>query len=297
MWGPFSGSPGSGYVVAAVFFGILAIVLLCLVGCAARPGSDDQDTPNTVKAALWVVLPIVMYALVTAFVLYSPDTDPAAGGAVGGDKERVQLWAVISVAFAVLATWMLLRRRSRHVTADVSLAQVMSTKTSAASTVLLLWTFVVVYGIALIAGWHLVNNTSDFVCRPAIEEVKNKEEEVTTEKDDGVLKYCFQQDSWYQYLLLLGVPGAAAALSKQRQTDPDDRQSAVPPPPPPDTSAENTDAVAEVQYFIFNAIAMVFVLTSLVTGDGKLPEIPSVLLALTGASALVYTVEKRVSPT
>lgn len=51
--------------------------------------------------------------------------------------------------------------------------------------------------------------------------------------------------------------------------------------------------MSEAQYLLFSAIAMAFVAFSLLQPLHRLPQIPDLLLALTGASALAYTLEKR----
>lgn len=60
----------------------------------------------------------------------------------------------------------------------------------------------------------------------------------------------------------------------------------------PGDPTSTTAAISDIQYFVFNVFAMLFVLSSLIP-YGRLPEIPELLLALTGASALVYTVNRH----
>ena len=86
------------------------------------------------------------------------------------------------------------------------------------------------------------------------------------------------------FLLLLGIPGAAAALTRAEQP-----AEALSP------STEATDKVNEVQYFVFNALAMVVVVGGLMS-TGVLSGVPDTLLGLTGASALTYTLGKRLPP-
>lgn len=246
-------SPGNINVLAAFLF-VLSVCCFALIAYGLNP--DEESTGAWLQPLLWAAVPVILYLILWWLIL-------GPGTAVTDEVQRearAQLFAVVSVAFTVVVTGLLFRRSRKNADAPVSLVNVMSTNTSAAPTVLLLWTLVVVYGVALIAGYRLLAGGS-FDCGD---------------------KFCADPTNWYEYLILLGVPGAAAALSKKQADG----------PPAVDPSTQNTNAVAEVQYFVFNAIAMVFVMASLLN-DGELPAIPPVILALTGASALVYTIDKR----
>ncbi|CCH79177.1 hypothetical protein BN12_4040009 [Nostocoides japonicum T1-X7] len=61
------------------------------------------------------------------------------------------------------------------------------------------------------------------------------------------------------------------------------------------TSTRSTNEITEVQYFVFNVIAMLIVLGGL-WRDGRLGEVPDALLGLTSVSALTFVLVKRVPP-
>ena len=176
-------------------------------------------------------------------------------------EARAQVFALLSVGFALVAAALLLKAKSAP-GAPVSLSDVLSNRTSPSSTVLLLWTLIVVYAIAVAGGYHLQENTGSFLC-------------VGTNP-----VYCIPKDVWAEYLILLGVPGAAAALAKSSNQSSGDQ------------SSRSTNAMSETQYFIFNVLAMAIVLSQLID-RGRLPELPGLVVALTGAAALVYTIDKR----
>jgi hypothetical protein len=143
----------------------------------------------------------------------------------------------------------------------------LSTKTSMASTVLMLWSGVVVYAIAFVAALALADGGS-LTCTEAAQ------------------TDCIVESAWEDYVVLLGAPGAAAAIAKSRGVD-----------SPADLSEDTqaTNQVTEVQYFVFNVIAMAVVIGGL-WRYGRLGEVPDLLLGLSGASALTYALVKRLPP-
>ena len=144
---------------------------------------------------------------------------------------------------------------------DETVTSALSLKTSSASTVLMLWTIIMVYAVAYIAALASIGG-GPVTCSGSMD------------------KNCIEQSAWTDYLVLLGVPGAAAAYAKSRGLTGKTSES----------DKSNSD-VSNVQYFVFNVVAILFVAGGL-WQHGRLDEVPDVLLGLTGASALTYALVK-----
>lgn len=115
--------------------------------------------------------------------------------------------------------------------------------------------------------------------------------------DDQNLDTVLDSDRLDEYLLLIGGPFAAAVLAKLTvawKTEAGTLQKTI----APDASAsqiisndEGQGDLVDSQYLIFNFIALAYFLVRL-ANDGTLPEIPTVLLGLTSASAATYVANK-----
>lgn len=235
--------------------------------------------------ALWAGA-LFMYLIAGGLILLNEDAATKLG--LTTDEARAQAFAVISVAL-LLALSTLGLRAARQADGSVpTLSQVLDPRTSAGSTIILLWTGVVVYGVALIGGsviqGALDNNPgTQFTCDAA--------------KDPAVGitdRNCVEPGVWTDYLILLGIPGAATALTKLKgegETVTGAGGGSTGGENKPDGPA-TTSAVADLQYLVFNAFAMLYVLSSLIR-FGRLPQVPDILLALSGASALIYALDRR----
>lgn len=235
-----------------------------------------------------------------------------AGQAMGlvSNEAPARALGVVTVIFFLIAAVLVLKSETDTA---LRLTSIMSLRTSPGSTVILLWSLVIAYALGIIAGTAL-QATQD----------ANR----AFECDEKTKVNCVQKGVWPSYLILLAVPGAAAAAAKMSQDDEtktigqlaertlkaakvraqtelgakganqevleqsqellEDASKTVLAGDPASTTA----AISDIQYFVFNVFAMLFVLSSLVP-YGRLPEIPELLLALTGASALVYTVNRH----
>lgn len=218
-------------------------------------------------------LTIGIYLGASAIVL-----SDASSGIFPTVQAKAQAFGVLSVAL-LIAIAVLTLRASRVAPSSgsvptpaptpASMSDLLSVKTSSGSTVLLLWTAVIVYALAVIGGTAIIASVTG----------------TAPEFECGTSKtYCVPAGVWVDYLILLGVPGAAAAAAKLQKHS-DEGMAA--------TDIGTTNAVNEIQYLVFNAFAMLYVLSSVVN-NGTLPAIPDLVLALTGASALVYTVNRTV---
>jgi hypothetical protein len=107
-----------------------------------------------------------------------------------------------------------------------------------------------------------------------------------------------------QYALLFGGPLGAAILAKQIVTGQTRENPGVKPEA---TKAKLTDLVSDdkgqpelgdLQYVLFNAVALVFVLATILDTPLKgMPHLPDVLLGLTSVSAVGYVSKKALTPT
>lgn len=244
------------------------LVLLCLVPAAALITALNTDL---VRESLPWALCIATYLAVGSAVLLDPGTAGAAG--LHTDGARAQAFALVSVAFVAAVAGLGLRCKTGALAGAPDLVASLSLKTGSGSTVLLLWTAVVVYAIALIGGHALLTTPPDGAldCSAALP------------------RYCIQPGVWTDYLILLGVPGAATVLTKLKGEETKADDSAVTATV---DGATATSAVTEVQYLVFNAFAMLYVVASMLE-LGRLPAIPDLLLALSGASALVYALNRQ----
>jgi hypothetical protein len=106
-----------------------------------------------------------------------------------------------------------------------------------------------------------------------------------------------------QYAVLFGGPLGAAILAKQivnKQTNDNADSKPAGSPSAKDliaNDAGDTD-LGDLQYVLFNAVAMFFVISTLLHDPlNGLPRIPDVLLGLTGVAAVGYVGKKAVTPT
>jgi hypothetical protein len=104
-------------------------------------------------------------------------------------------------------------------------------------------------------------------------------------------------DRWDEYLLLLGGPFAAAVLAKGIVTyklQEGTLQKSEPSSTTPTQVVKGDDGTADLvdaQYLLFNVVALGYYVVQL-SKTSILPEIPSPLLALTGATAAAFVANK-----
>jgi len=149
-------------------------------------------------------------------------------------------------------------------------------RTSTSKTLAGLWTIVLAWGIAFLLGRHLFENQA--------------------------LSDVLPQDTWDQYLLVLGGPFAAAVLAKGIVTYQLSNGTLTKTTVAPDAAtinqvlqddANQTDLV-DSQYFLFNLVAIVYFLVQ-IARHPMLPTMPAVLLAATSGAAALYVGNKAVS--
>ena len=102
-----------------------------------------------------------------------------------------------------------------------------------------------------------------------------------------------------EYLLLLGGPFAAAILAKQAATSrigETEQQVPALKPEVGDLVQDNSEngAVSDVQFLLFNFVAMSFFITAIAKTPTALPDLPDTLVGLTSISALTYLGAKLV---
>jgi hypothetical protein len=151
-------------------------------------------------------------------------------------------------------------------------------RASTSKTQVMLWTLSIAFALAYI-GTRTALAGASFIC----------------ESDKSA--NCVLESTWETYLLLLGLPAAAAVLAKgitaAKVSDGELQKSQGNEPSTTQLATDdngNAD-LADVQYLIFNFIALLYVWARFID-RGVLPEVPSVLLALTGAAAATYTLNK-----
>lgn len=103
-------------------------------------------------------------------------------------------------------------------------------------------------------------------------------------------------ERWDEYLILLGGPFAAAVLAKATTEWKLDRgvaQKTVGEPAPSQvfTSDRGTADLVDMQYLLFNGIALAYFVSQILT-SARLPEMPAPLLALTSGTAGLYVGNK-----
>jgi hypothetical protein len=149
-------------------------------------------------------------------------------------------------------------------------------RTSTSKTQAGLWTVVLAWGIAYLLGRHI------FEHQP--------------------LSRVLPQDTWDQYLLVLGGPFAAAVLAKGIVTYQLSNGTLTKTTVGPGAATinqvlqndANQTALADSQYFLFNLVAIVYFLVQ-IARKPVLPTMPAVLLAATSGAAALYVGYKAVS--
>jgi hypothetical protein len=96
-----------------------------------------------------------------------------------------------------------------------------------------------------------------------------------------------------EYLLLLGGPFAAAVLAKQAavtRVGVSEQQVPALKPGVGDLVQDNAEngAVADIQFLLFNLVALSYFVTALAKSPTALPDLPDTLVGLTSLSALTY---------
>jgi hypothetical protein len=153
-------------------------------------------------------------------------------------------------------------------------------RASTSKTQLLLWTLLVAFALSYIATRAVLSKSQTFVCPP-----------------NPVVANCVLEESWSTYLILLGLPAAAVVLAKgilaAKLAAGDVQKTTAAGPSASDVATDDNGKadLADVQYLVFNLIAMCYVAATVID-RGVLPEVPAVLLALTGTAAGAYVLNK-----
>ena len=149
-------------------------------------------------------------------------------------------------------------------------------RTSTSKTQAGLWTVVLAWGIAFLLGRKLFENQA--------------------------LSTVLPQDTWDQYLVVLGGPFAAAVLAKGIVTYQLSNGTLTKTTVAPDAAtinqvlqndANETDLV-DSQYFLFNLVAIAYFIVQ-IARNPVLPTMPAVLLAATSGAAALYVGNKAAS--
>ncbi|WP_375426385.1 hypothetical protein [uncultured Friedmanniella sp.] len=245
---------------------ILTLLTFVLAGILARRRSQQSGVPMNRQQVLLVSI-LVAYAFIAAALLSRPMST-----VLDEQEPHAYAFALLSVAFLFGAAWVVLGK-SLNLGAGrrpkAKMLEVLGLRTSMSSTVLFCWTITVVFALSWLSVFALAGS-NPMEC---------------VDRTDVTDTYCVVGSGWVSYLLLLGVPGAAAALSVTTRSGDELTEG--------NDVARATDQVSEIQYLIFNVVAMAFVLGQLLTGTHRLSPLPDVLLALTSASALGFTLNKR----
>jgi len=138
------------------------------------------------------------------------------------------------------------------------------------------WTVVLAWGIAFLLGRHIFGHQP--------------------------LRYVLPQDTWGQYLIVLGGPFAAAVLAKGIVTYQVSNGTLTKTTVTPDSATinqvlqndANQTSLVDSQYFLFNLVAIVYFLVQ-IARKPVLPTMPAVLLAVTSGAAALYVGNKAVS--
>ncbi|WP_406212067.1 IPT/TIG domain-containing protein [Streptomyces canus] len=149
----------------------------------------------------------------------------------------------------------------------------------------LAWTFLVGFVLAYIAARSSTAGTP-FVCE--------------TESSGASTKNCVPPKHWDTYLLLLGVPAAAAVVTKGvtaykvangivQKTEASENAGVNPADLARDDHG-NAD-LADIQYLLFNMIALAYV-AAVFVGRGTLADIPPLLVGLTSTAAGAFVFNK-----
>ena len=107
--------------------------------------------------------------------------------------------------------------------------------------------------------------------------------------------------AWPDYLALLGGPFAGLVIAKAAVTTKTDTALQKTPadnaganPAQVVTDDDGQPDLVDSQYLLFNLAALTYVIVGIAKTDA-LPQIPGLLLALTGASAAAYAANKTVT--
>ena len=109
--------------------------------------------------------------------------------------------------------------------------------------------------------------------------------------------FCIPATNWDAYLVLLGGPIAAAVLAKgivaYQVTNGVVQKSSAQAASPTDiaTDDQGDPDLVDIQYLLFNLVTLAYVVASFSTKH-TLPEIPGLLLGLTGAAGAAYVANK-----
>jgi uncharacterized protein (TIGR03437 family) len=193
-------------------------------------------------------------------------------------RQEIYAAAIVLVFYVAIESWQFLRgsadgqpRRKAFLSALVG----WDSRASTSKTVAVAWTVVIAFMVATV-GLIAISKGADFLA-------------ATLNKTSDL------------YLVLLGGPYAAAIFAKvavKSQVDKGTLQKPDGTPSALDVVTDdtgNTD-VYDLQYTLFNLIAMVIVLSLFLPHpDSGMPDVPTFLAMLTGGAALTYTVNKVAS--
>lgn len=296
----------------------LVVMILALVAIGLFLVREYTELKSVAVGALVWGGTALSYFVVGALVLH-PTTGPKMGLAT--EEAQARGLGVVTVIFFLIAGVLVLKAERDKVTEPrVSLTSILSLRTSPGSTVILLWSLVVSYALGIIAGTVIQSGhgTRKFECGDLITEnciqtgvwpsylillavpgaaaaavtMSSAEKKKTASQLAAITLGAAKKRAEDR----LNTAGAARSSSDANEKAALERSKklldeAINVADSGDTTSTTT-AITDIQYFVFNVFAMLFVLSALIP-SGRLMEVPELLLALTGASALVYTVNRH----
>jgi len=291
---PDSGSTAGGNIVTITgtgFTGASNISFGPTRAAAMTPNGDTQVTATSPPGKGTVDITVTTEAGIS-------DVGQAGQFTYTRDWRQVWYWAswAIAAAFAVWMVVALLRSEWAQAfgagTAFAGLALLtllgrgsygafsaligIDCRTSTSKVQAGVWTVVLAWGFAFLLGRHVFENQP--------------------------LQDVLPQDTWDQYLIVLGGPFAAAVLAKGIVTYQLTNGTLTKTTAEPNSATINqvlqsdsgqTDLV-DSQYFLFNLVAIVYFIVQ-IAREPVLPTMPAVLLAATSGAAALYVGNKAAS--
>lgn len=251
----------------------------------------EQRSPSLRKVlagSTWAALVIIVaYAAVSLWLVGTFGLDkvtaPPEGEVAGAATTRSALLGVLTLV-AMLALAEIAGRAATGTSGVMDLVKGKDRRASNSKIQYLLWTLLLGFILAYIAGYSSIVVGAPFECA------------------EGVTTFCVPTDSdrWGPYLVLLGVPAAAAVTAKgvvsykvsngtlQKSEAQQTALAQV-------VNNDNGDTdIVDVQYLVFNLIAFVYVLAMFATKK-ELADVPDLLLGLTSTAAGTYVLNKSLA--
>ena len=234
------------------------------------------------------LLVIVAYALFSLYLVGSYGNlekveAPEPGNVASSAMPRSLILGLITLA-AMLTLAEFAGRAATGTSGVMDLIKGKDRRASNSKIQYLMWTLLLGFILAYIAGYSSIVIGAPFECSP------------------GVTKFCVPTDSdkWGPYLILLGVPAAAAVTAKgvvsyKVANGTLQKTEAQQPALAQVVNNDSGDTdIVDVQYLMFNLIAFVYVLAMFATRN-ELADVPDLLLGLTSAAAGTYVLNKSLA--